>query len=148
MKPHLQAIGAGIENAREHEKRIVAGNFAHSMPHRITLAIVCLHISAAIYALIGGLLFFDELDDLPWLATLMLVGCLLLAAGIEVVVWGLKRRKFWAWIAGICLFGLYVPSLFLPLGALGLWGLLDAGSRAEFGIGVAKLRGFEPTMPE
>ena len=131
---------------------MLASNFGHSMTHRINTAIVCLHISAVIYALLGGVMFsvfrMYDLNDVPWLSTATLALCLLLAAGIEVVVWGLKRRKFWAWIAGICLFGLYLPSLFLPLGWLGLWGLLDAGSRSEFGIGVAKPRGFEPTMPE
>jgi hypothetical protein len=63
---------------------------------------------------------------------------LALITGIEIVAIGLNRRKFWAWIAGLCIFGMYVPSLFLPLGALGLWGLLDPGSRAEFGMGSVK----------
>ena len=61
--------------------------------------------------------------------------CLALAVGIEFVAAGLRRRRFWAWVAALCIFGIYLPSLFLPLGALGLWGLLDLGSRAEFGMG-------------
>lgn len=78
------------------------------------MAIVCLHISAVLY---------------------ILVGVLALAAGIEFVFVGLRRRKRWDWIAGLCVFGIYLPSLFLPLGAFGLWGLLDGGSRKEFGVG-------------
>ena len=112
------------------------------MPHRIGMAVVCLHISAVIYFLLGLLMLSLPLfssDERSGLAGAFAIGlfvlCLVLVGGIEFVVYGLKQRKFWAWVAGLCIFGLYAPSLFLPLGALGLWGLLDAGSQAEFGIG-------------
>ncbi|MEQ1905862.1 MAG: hypothetical protein ABL888_16860 [Pirellulaceae bacterium] len=108
--------------------------------HRIGLATACLHISAALYVIVGLLMFpLFMLDDLTRLglplAVAGLLFCLALVVGIEFVVNGLRRRKFWAWVAGLCIFGVYLPSLFLPLGALGLWGLLDSGSLAEFGIG-------------
>ena len=61
--------------------------------------------------------------------------CLALVLGIELVAYGIHRRGFWAWIAGLCIFAVYVPSLFFPLGVLGLWGLLDGGSREVFGVG-------------
>jgi hypothetical protein len=61
--------------------------------------------------------------------------CLAIMIAVEIVVSGIRQRKFWAWIAGLCVFAIYVPSLFLPLGALGLWGLLDEGSRLEFSVG-------------
>jgi hypothetical protein len=108
--------------------------------HKIRLATVCLHISAALYVIVGLVLFPLFISDnetglgLPF-AVVTLLLCLALASGIEFVIYGLHRRKFWAWVAGLCIFGLYVPSLFLPLGAIGLWGLLDSGSRAEFGVG-------------
>ncbi|MFN7892004.1 MAG: hypothetical protein ACK5OC_17050 [Pirellula sp.] len=108
--------------------------------HKIGLATVSLHISAALYVIVGLLLFALFMSDdetgigLPFAVFLLLL-CLALATGIEFVVYGLHRRKFWAWVAGICIFGIYVPSLFLPLGALGLWGLLDSLSRKEFGVG-------------
>ena len=110
------------------------------MRHKIGLTIVSLHISAALYVIVGVLmlLLFSGEDEtglgLP-LAIGMCVLCLALAAGVEVVVFGLHQRKFWAWVAGLCICGTYVPSLFLPLGALGLWGLLDSDSRAEFTVG-------------
>ena len=108
------------------------------MQHKIGLATVCLHISAVLYLIIGLLGFplfmADDGVGLPF-AIALLIFCLVLIAGIEIVVYGLHRRKFWAWVAGLCIFGVYVPSLFLPLGALGLWGLLDSGSRTEFGVG-------------
>ncbi len=103
------------------------------------MAVVCLHISAALYLLVGvGLLLFlrseDETGSGLAVGVAFLVLCLALISGIEFVVYGLQRRKLWAWVAGLCIFGLYLPSLFLPLGALGLWGLLDSGSRKEFGV--------------
>jgi hypothetical protein len=114
-------------------------------PHRIGVALACLHVSAAIYVALGiasPWLFawaFDQEPDGPgrrWgiaVGVGVLVFSLALVAGIELVALGLRRRRFWAWVAGLCIFGVYAPSLFLPLGALGLWGLLDAGSRARSG---------------
>jgi hypothetical protein len=109
------------------------------MGHKIGLATTCLHISAVLYLVLGALMFplFTHDDETGYgsvIAAGFFVFCLILVAGIELVVYGLHRRKFWAWVAGLCIFGLYAPSLFFPLGALGLWGLLDKGSRAEFGI--------------
>lgn len=121
--------------------------------HKIGLATVCLHISAVLYVIIGLLLFplFMSEDEtglgLPF-AVVMLLLCLALASGIEFVVYGLNRRKFWAWVAGLCIFGLYASSLFLPLGALGLWGLLDSGSRAEFGVGNSGSRAEPSDVPK
>ncbi len=66
----------------------------------------------------------------------LILVCLAIIIVIEKVVAGLHRRRFWAWVVALCIFAMYVPSLFLPIGALGLWGLLDSESRTEFGIGV------------
>jgi chromate transport protein ChrA len=110
------------------------------MKNRVAMALVCLHVSAAIYVIIGLLLFGlsnvpDFRDKLPTaFGVVALILCLVLVAGIEVVASGLRRRRFWAWVSGLCIFGLYLPSLFLPLGALGLWGLLSPGSRVAFGV--------------
>lgn len=109
------------------------------MNHRVGVATTCLHLSAALYVLIGICLFWllssqQESHEFP-LGAVVLMLCLVLAAGIEYVAYGLNQRKFWAWVAGLIIFGLYVPSAFLPLGGFGLWGLLDKGTRAEFSIG-------------
>ena len=107
------------------------------MGHKIGLATVCLHISAVLYLIIGVLLLMFDDDarlGMPF-AVGMLLFFFVLVGGTELVVYGLHRRRFWAWVAGLCIFGVYVPSLFFPLGALGLWGLLDSGSRAQFGLG-------------
>ena len=112
------------------------------MSNRVAVASVCLHISAVIYLALG-LLFFvlsrspDYAEEIsPVLGLAMLAFCLSIVIGIEVVAFGLGRRRFWAWIVGLCIFALYVPSPFLPLGALGLWGLLTRGTREAFGLSV------------
>jgi hypothetical protein len=104
------------------------------------MAIVCLHISTALYLVLPFVLVAmmanieDRETDLFFMTWLLFAFCLPWAMGAEVIVYGLKRRKFWAWVAGLIVFGMYVMSAFLPLGAFGLWGLLDRGSREEFGI--------------
>ena len=113
------------------------------MPNRIAVSLVCLHIGAAIYVALGflfvGLSYAPDYSEefTIGLGRAMLAVCIGFAVGIEVVALGLRRRKFWAWVAGLCIFALYIPSPFLPLGALGLWGLLTPGSRAAFGLPVA-----------
>src|SRR5438874_3351515 len=111
------------------------------MKDQTSLTIICLHISAAVYVLIGVFLLLLPRMMEPGegygagLAFFLLLFSLGVAVGVELLVVGLRKRKFWAWIVGIIVTGIYVPSLFLPLGALGLWGLLAAGSRSAFGVG-------------
>jgi hypothetical protein len=104
------------------------------------MAVSCLHISAALYLLVAGLALLFRSDDEEAIAIGLAVFCASLAAGVEVIAFGLRQRKNWAWVAGLCVFALYVPSLFLPLGAFGLWGLLDSGSREVFGVGDSRSR--------
>ncbi len=52
-----------------------------------------------------------------------------------MVARGLRRRRYWAWVAGVCILTLYIPTVFLPLGAVGLWALLTPATRALFGVG-------------
>ena len=109
---------------------------------RIRLAILALRISEGIYVLLGlclpiSMISVKEIgDEYPmWLGVctaLLIIG---FAVFIEIVARALNRRQFWAWVAGLCISGLYIPSLFLPLGVMGLVGLLDPASRAAFGVG-------------
>lgn len=108
--------------------------------NKIILTTVSLNLSAMIYAAVGLVMFILAAShDNEVLGTFFLLFCLFLAVGILFVVRGIKKRKYWAWIAGICICGLYIPSAYFPLGALGLWGLLDAGSREEFGVDVRRI---------
>jgi hypothetical protein len=113
------------------------------MTHKIEFATVVLRISTVLYALIGPLIFAisymsGALKDssVVLIDTFATVFTLMLAIGVEFVRNGIIQRKFWAWGTGLCFFGLYMPSIFLPLGVFGLWGLLEKSSREEFGIGV------------
>lgn len=112
------------------------------MKDKTGFAVTCLHISALLYLLIGlvGAAGMFILPDMPTglrltMAAMWVVIGFAMILLVEVVAWGLRRRKFWAWVVGIGLFALYVPSLFLPLGAVGLYGLLVEPSRRAFGVG-------------
>jgi hypothetical protein len=102
---------------------------------RIALALLALHTSAILYILLVPVLvlFFHVHED-PECPNLVALGifCVLSALGVEVVAFGLRRHRFWAWIASLCIFGLYVPSFFLPIGTLGLWLLLNRATRDAF----------------
>lgn len=121
------------------------------MPGRLGITIVCLHISAALYVLlgIGFALFIGFFTSSEYMMSdpsatagtqfaAVFVGVvifalfLLLAVGVEVVVWGLKKLRYWAWIVGIVVCALYITSAFVILGGLGLWGLLDSDTQAAF----------------
>jgi hypothetical protein len=105
--------------------------------HRLGMAVVCLHISAVLYFAIGILMFplmrsfGREERDAMLIAGVMFAFCLAMVVGIEFVAAGLNRRRYWAWIAALCIFAVYATSAFLPIAAFGLWGLLDSGSREE-----------------
>ncbi len=111
------------------------------MTDRIGVAAICLHISSAIY-LIAGLAFVGyslpsaQPTRLPsgvgWAGGTL---CLAFVAGIELVARRLRRRRYWGWVAGVCIITLYFPMVFLPLGAVGLWALLTPATRALFGVG-------------
>lgn len=45
---------------------------------------------------------------------------------------GLVAKKYWAWVAGIIVSGMYTFSLFFPLGIMGLVGLLKRETRQDF----------------
>ena len=113
---------------------------ASSAPHRIGAAAVCLRISAVIYVLVGLLFFplmtagFDDMSAFPLLAAFgMFAFCVVLAILLGRLIEGLWDRKLWAWAAGLAVFGIYIPSGFFLLGAIGVWALLQPSTRAEFG---------------
>ena len=111
------------------------------MTDRIGVAAICLHISSAVYVIAG--VAFVGCSLLPTQTTRVPAGaglaggvlCLAFAAGVEMAAWGLGRRRYWGWVAGVCILTLYIPTVFLPLGAVGLWALLTPATRALFGVG-------------
>jgi hypothetical protein len=115
--------------------------------HRLGMAIRCLHISTIAYVLaalcillytIWTLMYPKATESDPIFLGLFTMFCFAMAIVPEIAVLGIRRRRFWGWVLGLILFATFVPSIFLPLGVFGLWGLLDANSRAEFGMNSKK----------
>ncbi|HEV7278669.1 MAG TPA: hypothetical protein VGN57_00535 [Pirellulaceae bacterium] len=113
----------------------------------VWLALVAGHLGAAAYFTIAllmiifiGLAVADARSEEDAAAAAIVLGILAAMCGglglvAEIVTIGMHLRHKWAWFAGLAMFGLYLPSLFLPIGALGMCGLLMTGSRREFRIG-------------
>lgn len=125
---------------------------AHARPasgdraaHRLGMAIACLRLLAILNLAISAASFvpgFLEVEHLPHLGARMriAVAVIYLATAVaqEVAVQGIKRRRFWAWVLGLSLLVLALSTFYsFPLAALGLWGLLDRGSRKEFGLPIS-----------
>jgi hypothetical protein len=112
------------------------------MQKKIGLALLGIRISSVIYSLIAvgcvvGWFMLPSGSEmvLSWGLWLLAVFALAIVIFLEIVIVNLKRRRFWAWVAGIIVGGLYAPSLFLPFGVMILVGLLSADSRMAFGVG-------------
>ncbi|GJM23585.1 MAG: hypothetical protein DHS20C15_35000 [Planctomycetota bacterium] len=56
------------------------------------------------------------------------------ALAFEVLAWGLRKRRFWAWVGSICACGIFFGSVFFPLAAVALWSLVRVRTREHFGI--------------
>ena len=109
---------------------------------RTRLATISLHISAVLYIVAGALLAmvpftwdptttveYTLRSSVTWFLAALSIGLALLA---HVLIRALRQRKRWAWVTATVLFSLYLPSAFLPLGAVGLFGLMSEGTRARF----------------
>ena len=120
------------------------------MIKKLCFATLALHLTALTLVLIGTSFVFlpflfrltSNLEPnkvkMPLLIWALLVPiflvCLLLAIVNELFAWALRKRKPWAWFASLVLFILYVPSFLIPFSILGLYGLLNAETRSEFGL--------------
>lgn len=103
------------------------------MNPKLNKTIVVLHITAVIYFLLGIALLtiFPRYAYIPGASFIALVS-IGFGVFVEIIVNGLKNNKFWAWVAGLIICGLSVPSLFIILGIIGLIGLLDKDVRKDF----------------
>jgi hypothetical protein len=96
---------------------------------KLRLAVACLHISALAYALLALLIILlDVWEDWEF----AVLGGLIIV--VELVAISLQRRKVWAWFVACGFCHLYIPSLFSPLGILGLWALEDSDVKEAFGV--------------
>lgn len=66
----------------------------------------------------------------------MLMAAVLLVPVViyQVVAHGLRRHRFWAWVAALCVLGAHAVSVYLPVAAFGIWGLVSRSTREVFGI--------------
>lgn len=106
---------------------------------------ICLRIASVLYFLfaagfvIGSTLMpkgqasVDELFVMTLTTTIIAVTSLCIIAFNEVVLHYLRKGAFWSWVAGVIVFGLYIPSIFLPLGVIGLTGLMNPAVRKHVG---------------
>src|SRR3989344_678736 len=101
------------------------------MNPKLNKTIVVLHISAAIYLVLSIASLTVSPKYLPFLAPYI---ALFIGMGVfvEIVIKGLKDNKYWAWIAGLVVCGLYIPSIFIVCGIIGLIGLLNKEVRTDF----------------
>lgn len=113
-------------------------------PSKLKFVTIPLRISSVIYLLIGllygaALLFLpgsfwdmpqDEFIIVAITGVMTIVLCFSFLIFIELVIYFLKKGAYWAWIAAICLAGLYLPSIFLLLGVFMLVGALDEEVKA------------------
>jgi hypothetical protein len=113
----------------------------------VWLALLGGHLGAAAYFAIAlgmlvivGFAMADAPTDEDAAVAAVIFGILAAMCGglgvvAEIVTIGMHLRHKWAWFAGLVMFALYLPSLFMPIGALGMCGLLMTGSRRDFGMG-------------
>ena len=113
------------------------------MNSKLKPAIIVLRINSVIYFCIAAFLLLLTIvlkilvsETLPILSLLMIMfGIGMITAWaifVEIVIKGLKNGKKWAWIMGIVISAILIPSIFIVLGIIGLITLLDKEVVASF----------------
>nr|WP_010246185.1 hypothetical protein [Acetivibrio cellulolyticus] len=97
-------------------------------------AIICIRIASIIYFLIAVLLvvfgFFLKEDLLIFI--LYSVFILPMVFWCEITILGLKKTKYWAWVSSIIMFAIFIPSLFIIMGIIGIKTMLSEPVRNQF----------------
>jgi hypothetical protein len=142
------------------------------MPKRLIITKVCFHVVAA-WCLLGAIAMLVAMGPLremaseltgsnsdPDLAPVLGVirataGPMLVATvavglagvlGLELLIRGLSRRRYWAWVvslvvSGFLIFGsVHSYGVTLIVGGLSLWGLVDPDTVAAFKLGPSENR--------
>ena len=102
--------------------------------------VVSFRVAAVLYLLLGGFLtvlliiiLLKSVENVDYsLFIVVSVVSFIMVVVTEVVIYGLRKKKFWAWVGAIMLSALYIPSIFLPLGVIALCGLLTKDVRKNY----------------
>ena len=104
---------------------------------------ICLRINTLLFIALAlaavGIIFYipniAENDPMGLIVMLVIIPTATIIAGIsELTVRGLRRQRNWAWYTALVIMvGILLP-LFLPIGVIGLWGLLRAETRQAFAV--------------
>lgn len=97
-------------------------------------AIICIRIASIIYLLIAVLLvgigFFLKEDMFIFILYSVLI--LPIVFWCEITILGLKKTKYWAWVSSIIMFAMFIPSLFIVIGIVGIKTMLSEPVRNQF----------------
>lgn len=141
MQTAVMPVASGATNPGDKDKNLKQNHQPTGMQGKckLGLALLGLRISTILYYLmmLGCLVWASVPSDdrefdhtlLAWVLFICLVPFVVF---LEILIFHLKRRKYWAWVAGLVVAALYAPSLFLPLGVMIFVGLLSCGTREEF----------------
>jgi len=109
---------------------------------KVRITIVSLYISLIVYVLVAVVTIIESLLASEFegfvrvVLAIMGIVSIFIVWGLTVVVKELKQQKTWAWGVALAISIFYLSSIFIPLGILGLIGLLNKDTRRVFQIGV------------
>jgi membrane protease YdiL (CAAX protease family) len=96
----------------------------------IKSSIICLHLLSII-----NFLPILALKYLGYSKLLLLIGgiySLILFIAVQVIIRGLKKEKYWSWVAGIIILALHLNSLYIIICVIGLIGMFNKETRALY----------------
>ena len=108
----------------------------NNMNEKIKYIIVVLRISEIMYYFLGFIFLYYIVTSETGLLlpNFFILSVLSIVFGVffEFVIRGLKKRKYWAWVASIIICGVSIPSLLIIPSIIGLITLLNKEVRKEF----------------
>ena len=97
---------------------------ANKMNPKLRKTIISLRILSVVNFVIGGIVL---LLSFGFMIFVFPIAAFIIGYGvfIELIIKDLKQKKYWAWVAGVVVSGLAIPSILFIPGIVGLIGLLD-----------------------
>ncbi len=96
-------------------------------------SIICLHIIAVLNFLLLLLVIRYAAVTFSLLELqVIIIAVVITIIAAEIIVRGLKKEKYWGWVASIIFFGMNIPSLFIVVSIIGLIGLFKKETVATY----------------